>query len=211
MTKLQSWFGRKESQEPPVQRQTGQPQIQTQPQPLPQTFSQPLPLPQPRGTVIIEGVPTSNPSVLPANPTPLDFPKKLPSSSQNGLRKELPVTSVQPAGKPLQQTTLQLPASNVKSPILPALANKIGRDEKFEWVTGQLEFEGGSHVLYYATPETIDTYNGRLVMHSQQVDMNSFRRGDLVSVRGELIQRQTAQGKMPVYRATDVQLIEHAK
>ena len=48
-------------------------------------------------------------------------------------------------------------------------------------------------------------------MQPQQIDMSSFRRGDLVSVRGELMQRQTSQGKMPVYRATDIQLIERAK
>ena len=200
MTKLQSWFGRKDQQEPPL----GGRQPSTQPMPI---------QPQPGTTVIIEGTPTSNPGlpkVFPANPTPLDFPKKLPSSSQNGSSKELPPVSAL-AGKPLQQTTLQLPTSNVKTPILPALANKIGRDDKFEWVTGQLEVETGAYVLYYATPETIDTYKGRIVMVPQQIDMTSFRRGDLVSVRGELMQRQTAQGKMPVYRATDVQLIERAK
>ena len=95
--------------------------------------------------------------------------------------------------------------------IRPQLATKIGRDEKFEWITGQFEVENGSLVLYYATPETIDKHSGRIVLQPQQVDMSQFRRGDLISVRGQIVQIRTAQGMIPAYRLTTANLIERPK
>jgi hypothetical protein len=145
------------------------------------------------------------PLVAPSRPveptTPADFPRKLPS------------TGTPTPGKTVQQTNLQqaAEATNVKSPILKQLAEKIGRDEKFEWITGQLEIENGTPVLYYSTPETVDKYNGRIVLMPQKVDMKSFRRGDLLSVRGQLAQRSALQGATPVYRLTDANLIERPK
>lgn len=190
-SKMQGWFGRKDQQEPPLQQK--------------QTFIQP----QRGATTIIEGIPTNNsPLIVPSSPTPLDFPKKMPSpSSQNTLPKEIPFNTAS-ATKPVQQTNLQTPMSSARSPILPQLADKIGRDEKFAWITGQLEVENGMYVLYYATPETVDQYNGRIVLQPQQADMSSFRRGSLVSVNGDVIQRQTAQGNSPAYRVRDIQRID---
>lgn len=92
------------------------------------------------------------------------------------------------------------------TPILPVNANRIGRDEKFEWVTGQLEIEKGRFVLYYATPETVDTHHGRIQLSPQKIDMTQFRNGDLVSVRGQL-----RAGVNPVYQLTGADLIERPK
>ena len=149
MNKLQSWFGRKDQQEPPLGRQPVQ-----QPTPI-QT--------QPRGTVIIEGTPTSNPMVIPTNPTPLDFPKKLPSSSQNALPKELPAVSAsaKPLPLPLQQTTLEIPNSGVKSPILPALLNFCD--------TNKVPLHFVAWHIYDSNPrdvrDTIDYVHGLLKQH----------------------------------------------
>jgi uncharacterized cupin superfamily protein len=87
----------------------------------------------------------------------------------------------------------------------------MGRDERFEWITGQLELENGQYVLYYATPDTVDIFNGRVAMIPQKVEMGQFRKGDLVSVRGDMMQRPTPQGMFVYYRANDVQLIERPK
>jgi hypothetical protein len=145
---------------------------------------------------------TEPPPLAPITPTtPADFPRKLPST-------------VTPApAKAVQQINLQQAADapKVKSPILKQFAEKIGRDEKFEWITGQLEIENGVPVIYYSTPETVDQYSGRIVLMPQQVDMKSFRRGDLLSVRGQLAQRPALQGGTPVYRLTDANLIERPK
>jgi uncharacterized cupin superfamily protein len=98
------------------------------------------------------------------------------------------------------------PASSASSPILPINADRIGRDEKFEWVTGQLEMEKGHFILYYATPETVDMHHGRIQVNPQKVDMRQFRNGDLVSMRGQL-----SRGTTPVYQITNADLIERPK
>jgi hypothetical protein len=182
LSRIHNWFHPKDQQQEP---------------PLQQPYRQPM-----RGT-IIEGTPTSNPLIAPAGPGPTDYPRKMPSPSGKDL-------SFNTEPELIQQTSLTL-AGKSTSPILPQLAKHIGRDEKFEWITGQLEIERGSFVLYYATPDTVDTYHGRIVIQPQKVDMQQFRRGDLISVRGDVIQTQTPQGPAPVYRVSFASLIERVK
>ncbi|MSQ96169.1 MAG: hypothetical protein EXR98_16675 [Gemmataceae bacterium] len=149
------------------------------------------------------------------DPASNDFPRKLPNPSSQSKTPAAALAKGRSARAPkeVQQVTLQQIATpkSAKSPISTQLANKIGRDEKFEWITGQLEIENGNHVLYYATPETIDKYHGRIVLLPQQVDMTQFKKGDLVSVRGTVTQRQTTQGMVPIYRITMASLIERPK
>jgi hypothetical protein len=157
------------------------------------------------------------PLVAPTTPTPpgsTDFPRKLPNPSTKVQTPSTPVakeTVVAP--QDVEQASLQetIQPKTAKTPILPKNANKIGRDEKFEWITGQIELENGNYVMYYATPETIDTYKGRIVLAPQKADMTQFRRGDLVSIRGQLVQRPTPQGIVAIYRVSDASLIERAK
>jgi hypothetical protein len=152
----------------------------------------------------------------PVGPAPLapgtnDFPRKLPNSTSQGTTAK-PEGAKAEASKPVQQTALrEQPAATAKSPILPQFANKMGRDEKFEWITGQLEIENGNHVIYYATPETVDKFHGRIVVLAQKDELKQLSRGDLISVRGTLTQRQTLQGSVPIYRLTDANLIERPK
>lgn len=155
-----------------------------------------------------------------SNPTPLtpppagDFYKRMPNPTSKATTPSAPVVKeTAPPAKDIQQTSLQQVAvpKSAKSPILSDPANSIGRDEKFEWITGQFEIENGNFVLYYATPETVDKYHGRIVLLSEQADLKQFRRGDLVSVRGQLSQRQTTQGIMPIYSVTLATKIERPK
>lgn len=141
-------------------------------------------------------------------PSQPDIPRRMPTTSNKDLT--LPPAETRPAPVPNAQAaqhiatvTHQLPVAKTKSPILPQLANKIGRDEKFEWVTGQLENENGTWVLYYATPETVDPHHGRVVLQTK-ANLSAFRRGDLVSARGQLVTR----GGTATYRAATVDLIE---
>jgi hypothetical protein len=183
LSKMQGWF-RKDPQEPPLQN---------------------IP---PRGTGT-EKFPTVAPSTptLPSTPTTTDYPKKMPSTSNSSpAPTEVPMI---PA-KPLQQSSMQVQPNTKQSPILPQLANKIGRDEKFAWITGQLEIENGTYVLYYATPDTVDKYHGRIVLQAPQSGLSQFRKGDLISVRGDVSQRTGLQGG-PVYRVTDATLIDRLK
>jgi hypothetical protein len=177
--------------------------------------------PPPRGTIRETEQP---PPIMTPTPTaPNDFPRRLPNPSSQApanadpiggsvVELETPGVTETGAAKAIEQTTVQTPAApKMKSPILPALAAKIGRDEKFEWMTGQLEIENGNFVLYYATPETVDQYNGRIALSSPKADLSKFQRGDLVSLRGQLVQRSTAQGVVPIYRVSDANLIERVK
>lgn len=142
-------------------------------------------------------------------PTSNDFPRKLPNpTSQTPAKKEVIV--VKEATKTVQQAAATQP-DKAKSPILPQLANKMGRDDKFEWITGQLEIEHGAYVIYYATPETIDKYQGRMVLTAQPADMKDLRKGDLISIRGQLVQRPAGQATITTYRVTHASLIERPK
>jgi hypothetical protein len=110
-------------------------------------------------------------------------------------------------GTPVASTSYTTSAS---SPLRPATALKVGRDEKFAWITGQLEIENGVYVLYYATPETVDKHNGRIVLQTN-VDMKQFQRGDLVCAQGEVQDRIGLRGGNVVYRASNVGLIEKGR
>jgi hypothetical protein len=182
LNKIQGWFKRDDQKEPQS---------------------------QPRGGVVRETSPppTFNPAPS-SSPAPVtDFPRRMPNPESKATP---PADSV---GKDVQQASMQQIAipKGGKTPILPELANKIGRDEKFEWITGQVEFENGNLVLYYATPETVDKYHGRIVLLADKTDLKQYRKGDLVSVRGQVSQRQTMQGMVPIYHVTLASLIERPK
>ena len=147
----------------------------------------------------------TSPPTVPAN----DFPRKLPNpSSQNGQPKDL-ILSSSSSTKVIDSPSVQ--QAKAKYPISAQFTNKIGRDEKWEWATGQVEVENGYYVLYYATSETVDSHNGRIVLLPVQVDMKQFNRGDLISVQGALARGQTKAGVVPVYRITNASLIERGK
>ena len=157
--------------------------------------------------------PVARPSFTPPIPSN-DFPRKLPNPQSQGATPSTTIAKDAPTTKPeVQQTALQnvVPPKTGKYPILAEFSNKIGRDEKFEWITGQFEIENGNFILYYSTPETVDKYQGRIVLLPQQVEMGQYKKGDLVSVRGQISQRQTAQGVVPIYRVTHASLMERPK
>jgi len=186
ITRIQNWFKR-------------DPQEQPQPGPF---------IPSSRGGIQRE-TPAPPPLFKPSAPAN-DFPRRLPASQ---LKTSGKVLAQQPAAMDAQQASLQQAdfPKRASSPILPQFANKMGRDEHFEWITGQFEFENGNYVVYYATPETIDKYNGRVVLMPKQGDLKQFRKGDLISIRGQLTQRPSTQGFVPIYRIQEASLIERAK
>ena len=170
------------------------------------------------------------PLIAPAPaPAPInDFPRKLPISQNpvkgqpTAIAKDTPnpVRFEQPTVAPLPVATQPAPAqpgsepmatNNRRYPIRAQFIEKIGRDDKFEWITGQLEIENNNYILYYATPETVDKYHGRIVVAATTNEFSTFRRGDLVSVRGQLTQRQTPQGMVPIYRVEQAHLIERPR
>ena len=180
ISKIQGWFKREETPAAPAQ---------------------PV-----KSGAIKETAPTSNPP-----PSSNDFPRRLPNPSSQAPAPKNTLANDAPAATPeIGLASLEQPAAanNAKSPILAQFAGMMGREEQNEWITGQLEIENGIHVLYYATPETVDKYHGRIELELQKVEMKTFHRGDLLNVRGQLVERP---GVAPVYRLTSANLIERPK
>lgn len=106
---------------------------------------------------------------------------------------------------PAQVTPGTSAAPAKASALLPKFVNKVGHEDDFSWITGQLGQVGGRWTIHYATPETVDRYHGTLVL-AGSVDMSSYQVGDLVSVHGGVIQT-TTHG--PAYLIQNINLIEH--
>lgn len=178
--RIQGWFKRDQPEGPPQGKSTS----------------------PSRGGVIREPEKPRLLDPVPSPVPPIDFPRKMPNpqSKAPAAPPEVQAASMQAAAR----------APSAKGPILAQHAKRVGRDEKFEWITGQIEIENGNYVMYYATPEMIDKYHGRILLAPQNVDISQFRRGDLVSVRGQLMQRPTTQG-IPIYRVSSASLIERPK
>ncbi len=171
--------------------------------------------------------PAAAPGLAPTAAPPGEFPKKLPTTQvitpktevivvPQGSTIVLPKTGgIMPAKTEPVRTVALKPAPaaatsapmSAPTPIRPANVQRIGRDEKFAWVTGQIEIEKGQYVLYYATPETVDPHHGRIVLSGAKTDLRTFHSGDLISVHGQL---HTGRGGA-VYQVTSADLIERAK
>jgi len=91
-----------------------------------------------------------------------------------------------------------------KTPLSARMAEKVGHESDFSWITGQIRRESSGWVIYFATPETIDRYNGRLPIASG-VDMSKFQDGNLVTAHGQV----NVRGNQASYQAASVDLIEH--
>jgi hypothetical protein len=194
LTKIHGWFKRGNNNNSTSNR------INTSETPPPPTIISEPPLGQPAGKLL---PPITSPPATPST-NPGDFPRKMPTTIQSSTRSI--DANVQVKGDTISPAGLQSLPTPAKTPILPSNANRVGRDEKFEWITGQIEMEKGQYVLYYATPETVDTYHGRIQLSAQKVDMHGFSSGDLISVRGHL-----HTGGTVTYQLTSADLIEKAK
>jgi hypothetical protein len=138
--------------------------------------------------------------------------------------RRMPTTSTNPqvvtSEPPLFEKTVEAPAArpdsvkptnhqsgpalvNKTSPLKAEFAGKVGHEGDFSWVTGQIEQEKGQWVIYFATTDTVDRYNGRLVLQPQG-ELRGAHSGDLVSAHGSVAQ----SGGIAVYRATRIDLIE---
>lgn len=112
-----------------------------------------------------------------------------------------------PAGKDIAVTSHQgqvMAVSNRPNVINPRFVNKVGHEDDYSWITGQLEIVSNNrYVIHFAPPEVVDRYQGSLPL-SANIDTNRFRNGDLISVRGNLL----PQNGRTIYHAVTVDLIE---
>jgi hypothetical protein len=119
-----------------------------------------------------------------------------------------PSSSANPsASKAEQIETVTVPTS-----IQRRYQEKVGHDDDFSWVTGQLYFinaDGGRWVVRYATANTEDKYHGNIVL-PPDANMRNYREGDLVSVHGEILNNGIPSrfGEAPYYKVNSIDVIE---
>ncbi len=112
---------------------------------------------------------------------------------------------------PLEQAAPQAQAEHVQLdlPVADKFKNRLGHEADYTWITGQLYRLGNMWVLRYALAEEKDRHGGSVLL-TASADMQNFREGDLVAVVGQIINggRHSEQIPCPVYRATEVNLVE---
>jgi hypothetical protein len=143
------------------------------------------------------------PAALPAAPvkiitpasatTPVSTPVAIPVTSAP-ITQSVPVVTTAPTVTPLPSRP---------SKISPDLISKVGHAEDYAWITGQIRIENGVHVLHYATPETVDRFNGHVVLQSSGQDLRNVPEGAYVCVRGSVGQ-QTAGNTTYRVQALDI-------
>ncbi len=82
----------------------------------------------------------------------------------------------------------------------------------YSWVTGELTYVHagkGAWVVRYASLDTEDRFGGSMVL-TTGVNVNRFREGDIVTVRGEVLDDGRPGGSLggALYRPIDIKLEE---
>jgi hypothetical protein len=103
---------------------------------------------------------------------------------------------------------------HVESDIRKQYMDKVGHEEDYSWVTGELFYvrsARGQWVVRYATVDTEDRYGGSVVL-AAAVNMKNFREGDLVTVHGSILNEGRGSRYLggPLYRADDISMIERS-
>lgn len=191
LSRIQGIFGRKKESdqevytaEPPIENRTGM-------------FRPMKRMPKSEGDI----TPVSVPSPAISSPAITNTPQPLPPATV----KVTPAT-YQPAFP--TSTTSVTPAVKVIPPSRPnriskSFEGKVGHETDYSWITGQIRIENGHHVLHFATPETVDRYNGNLILLSDR-DLRNFSDGDFVSARGQVVQ----QNGLTLYRVSGIDLLQ---
>jgi hypothetical protein len=91
---------------------------------------------------------------------------------------------------------------------------RVDRAADYSWLTGQLFYvhaDGGLWVLRYAPPGKEDPNGGGVILAGDR-QLDSYREGDLVTVRGQIVkQKGSVFPGGPLYRAQSIQLIDRAQ
>ena len=100
------------------------------------------------------------------------------------------------------------------SDVAKKFENKVGHAADYSWLTGQLQYvhaDGGLWVLRYASVGEQDKFGGSVIL-APTVNMKNFREGDLVSVRGDIVNEARASlfAGGPLYRPSSVDMLERA-
>jgi hypothetical protein len=95
-------------------------------------------------------------------------------------------------------------APSSRKDLSPKMAEKVGHETDYSWITGQVRQQNGRWIIHYATSDTVDRYSGHLPIDAPAEQTKNLRDGDLVCVHG-----QVSTGANAVYQATTVNVVEH--
>jgi hypothetical protein len=137
--------------------------------------------------------------------------KKLPPGD-----KPAPVGAApQPVSPPSLETAPKTEVE-VKSPfeLSRRYEARVQRAPDYSWLTGQLFYvhaDGGLWLLRYA-PLSKEDPNGGSVVLARDLSMDSYREGDLVTVKGEIINQKRSSIFLgaPLYRANSIELVDRS-
>ncbi len=89
--------------------------------------------------------------------------------------------------------------------------SRVDRAPDYSWITGQLFYvhaDGGRWVLRYAPLGQEDPHGGGVIL-ARDRQMDSYREGDLVRVKGEFLdERPSLYLGAPLYRTSDIELVD---
>jgi len=151
--------------------------------------------------------PMSAPTVIPGGKMPEPIGKPMPDKKQTLLvpsTLDLPSTT----GKGIETET-QHPFE-----LSRRYEARVDRAEDYSWITGQLFYvhaDGGLWVVRYA-PVGQEDHNGGGVILARNRGMDSYQEGDLVTVRGEILNEKGSKCLgAPLYRANVIQLVDRGQ
>ncbi|MEI7683400.1 MAG: hypothetical protein WCL32_00125 [Planctomycetota bacterium] len=194
LSRLQGLFGGKKDES--VTTTTGEPPIAQSTTATPVRPMQRMPAGQPTRTNSL-----AIPEPLPPAPIkvqPVTY-KAVPISEAGSPTAAQVSSPAAPVAVPASAGQTVVAPPSRPNRISSDLVGKVGHESDYSWITGQIHIENGVHVLHYATPETVDAYNGSLVLVSS-LDLRSFQDGDFVSVRGQV----SGSGNRVSYRLSSI-------
>lgn len=164
----------------------------------------PHPMPSPSITTPIEMVPVA-PKAEPIK-KPVEDKSKPAAPGKTTLMP--PAIELAPASSKEIVTETQHPFE-----LSRRYESRVDRASDYSWITGQLFYvhaDGGLWVLRYAPLSQEDLHGGGVIL-ARNRQMDSYREGDLVTVKGEILQeRASIYLGAPLYRATQIELIDRA-
>lgn len=148
----------------------------------------------------------------PRGPALAPVPATRPMTSYQAVPGAAAAPAVAPAAVPGL-----LAISHEQEPPAPAEIKKenvlkVAMADDASWIVGELHYvhaDGGLWVVRYAPLDKEDRYGGAVVLAKGQ-DMSKFREGDLVFVKGSVLDEGRASKYVggPLYRATSIELNE---
>ena len=137
--------------------------------------------------------------------------KTLPKDKTELPSKELPRGAAAPTLDLTPTASKQIEESKNPFELDRRYETRVERAADYSWLTGQLFYvhtDGGLWVLRYA-PIWKEEANGGSVVLARDVPMDSYREGDLVQVRGEILQDKASSSLGgPLYRSQSIQLMD---